>query len=227
MDLPSDVLRSIISICKISDIESLSLVNKLFLFLCCERNLWLVKFNDNNLEIIDDKINTVDQYVDEYKKISYATYTANCLVDMVRCDEYRIQNYNLRFSSYFSIDKLTKILNKDHTIFNFYKYDIEKNIEISIYIREKGTIHYKSHKIDEEDNIGTNIFTEDYDINFIISLIIKILYHYPLININDFNDLPLIISKNNIILYNQLFKVIPRRKKYWDGCYSKYEDLYF
>ena len=149
---------------------------------------------------------------------------------MIICDKYKIQFRICRFNLYFSIDNLTKILNKDHPIFIKIKDgdDIEKYIEISIHIREKRTIYYRSHKIDYEDDIGTNIFTENCDENFIMSLINKILYHYPLININDFNGLPLVIYEHNIILYNQFFKnLISSRKEYWDECYSKYEELYF
>jgi len=71
MDLPLDILRSIIFISRINEIKDLCLVNKSFYSLCCERNLWLEKFKEKDLEMINDKINMVGQYINEYKRVSY------------------------------------------------------------------------------------------------------------------------------------------------------------
>ena len=68
MDLPLDVLRLILSICEICDIKNIYFVTKSFHSLCIERNLWFEKFKEKGLTIINDKINTVSQYLEEYKK---------------------------------------------------------------------------------------------------------------------------------------------------------------
>ena len=223
MDLPLDILRYIVSICKIRDIVNLYLVDKSFCSLCHEKNLWLEKFKEKNLDIIDTKINSLSEYINEYKKVSYATYTSNCLVDMITCDKYQIQNYICCFT----LDNLEKILNIDHPIFIKIKENDDPKIYIKIIIRIRGeiTIRYRSHN---KDHSGFNILTENRDKNFTVSLISKILYNYPLIIINDFNNLPLVVSKYNLDEYNIWFKnVHPERKEYWDECYSKYEELYF
>jgi len=84
MNLPFDILRHIVLISRINEIKDLCLVNKSFYSLCCERNLWLEKFKEKNLLIIDnDKINNASQYINEYRKVSYSSYTANCLINMI------------------------------------------------------------------------------------------------------------------------------------------------
>jgi hypothetical protein len=234
MDLPSDIWKTIISISKIKYIKTICLISKAFYFLCIERNLWLDKFKEKNLKMINNKINTVSQYIGEYKELSHATYTANCLIDMITCDKYAIQWHFCSFNLGFSIDKLTKIVGDHfHTkIKDIVDIDKYKYIKISILV-ENRSIRYKLFKTDNKDDIGILIFTEDPDKDYIISLVNKILYHYPLLNlndINDFNGLPLKIPENDIVLYNQFYKCntsVRIRKEYWDRCYSKYEEQYF
>ena len=222
MELPSDVWRLILSICRIRDIKNLYLVTKVFNLLCCEKDLWSNKFKEKNLEIINDKVSTISQYIEEYRKVSYALYTTNCLINMIVCDKYEIQYSICRFNPYFSIDEILKTFN--HGILTKIKDSsgLKKDVKISMYMKQK-MIHYKIG-IDE---IPT-IFTENHDINSMISLISKILYHYQLININDFHDVPVLIRDNNIIEYYELYpNLLDKRKEYWNECYSKYEELYF
>ena len=160
--------------------------------------------------MINNEINTVGQYINEYRKILYAAYTVNCLIDMITHDKYQIQNYICCFT----LDNLQKILNVYHPIFIKIKENDDHNmyIKIIICIKEEITIRYRSHN--KEDHRGFNILTENRDKNFVKSLINKILYNYPSININDFNNLPLVVSKYNLNDYNMCFKNIhPERKE--------------
>ena len=231
MELPSDVWRLILLICRVRDITNLCSVDKFLYNLCCEKSLWYEKFEEKNLVIVNDKVTSISQYIDEYKKVSHASYTTNCLVNMIMCDKYDIQWRICRFGLYFVIDELTKILNKNHIVFIKIKDNLEKYIKISIKIRERGTIYYRLHDVNEDDrrtNSGVNILTETCDKNYTVSLINKILYNYPSINITDDNCIPLVVSKYNLDDYNMWFKNLhPERKEYWDECYSKYEELYF
>jgi len=132
------------------------------------------------------------------------------------------------------------ILIKNHPIFEKIKdsNNIKKYISISIEVGNKGNkgiIDYILHDTNDENDEygkGIKVLTENYDNkNIIMSLINKILYHYPLIKIYDINYNPMIISTNDF-LDNQFFNdydknIISRRKGYWDECYSKYNELYF
>lgn len=235
MDLPLDVLRSIILILRIDAIKNLGSIDKSFYFLCSERNLWLEKFKENNLVIINDKINTLSQYTDEYRKISYATYITNCLINMIEIKKFSIE-YNICWFRVL-INDLINILPKDHPVFvkikdnNYNKKYI--NISIAVAIEDGGVIGYTTYKNpDDENNEMIVILHEKYnDKNVIISLITKILYYHPSININDINHIPIVITKKTIFDNDNFGEygetIIDNRIKYWDECYSKYEELYF
>ena len=235
MDLPLDVLRSIALLLRIEAIKNLSSINKSFYSLCCERNLWFEKFKENNLIIINNKIITLRQYMDEYRKVSYATYITNCLINMIEIRGFSIDHHVLWFSPFFSFNDLVNILSKNHLIFDKIKDDdIRKYIAIDIIVGDKGIIGYDSYEQnndDNEDNERIEVLNEKYnDKNIIISLITKILYYHPSININDINYLPIVISKNiDLEKVETVFEqnIINKRKEYWDECYSKYENLYF
>jgi hypothetical protein len=98
-------------------------------------------------------------------------------------------------------------------------------------MREKISVLYSLYKTVDCNEDQIIPFTENYDnIDIIILLITKILYYYPLININDADGLPIIISENTnpyYTLHCNIQNIIDNRIKYWDGCYSKYEKLYF
>jgi hypothetical protein len=241
MDLPSDVLRLIVSLCKIREIENLCYVDKSFYSLCCEKNLWLEKFKEKNLEIINTEINTIYQYIDEYKKVSYAIYTTPQLVDFVMTTNYRLYQSRCFFDKLFLIDDLKNILVNDHPIFTKIceDKDIKEFIDINIVVSDIGSINYGY--CDSEFKNRIDLFTENYtNKEFMISLINKIFYHHPSIVITDVDCFPIIMSKNsfcggipifnnNIINNDIIFydHKIYSRRKYWDECYSKYKELYF
>ena len=230
--LPSDILRLIILISKINVIKIISSTNKYFYSLCCEKNLWLEKFNEKDLIIINDKIITVGEYLNEYRKISYATYTANCLINMIVCDKYEVTAGICCFNRYFSDNDLRKIFNKKHPIFTKLKDSNKKYVDMFLRIKEKSLICFDAYKtnneIDQNDeDIEIDIFSENYNNTRIISLISKILYYFPLTTMNDIGYSLLIISKNMKFDTNYENRFINRRKEYWDQCYPKYEELYF
>ena len=231
MDLPLDILRLILLLSRINDIKSLRLVDKTFNSLCSEKILWLSKFKEKDLTIINNNLNTFSQYLNEYKKVSFATYTTNCLYDMIRCDKFDIMWDICAFDLYFSIDELTEILVKNHDVFIKITDNIKKYIRISMKIRKKVIIRYRlydTNKDDKKTNFGTNIHADIHDKHYTILLINKILYNYPAINIIDDHGIPLVFSKYNLEDYNIWYRSIhPERKVYWDECYTKYEELYF
>ena len=81
--LPLDVWRLIILQLRINHIKNLFLVTRSFHLLCSEKDLWLNKFKEKGLDIINNNIKNIKQYLDEYKKISYALHISTNLVDMV------------------------------------------------------------------------------------------------------------------------------------------------
>ena len=235
MDLPSDVSRSILLICKISDIKNICLITKSFYSLCLERNLWLDKFKEKNLEMINDEINTVSQYLEEYKKVSYATYTINRLVNMVEINYQKSGcSYDqvCRFNQSFISKDFMNILKENHPFLIKIKgcKNIKKYLGIFITIDEKGSIDYHFH---EKNYVEDFVLSQgsQHDKNTIILFITRILYYYPLIEIFDVDNFPLIISKNSLSYNNtssSYYKSkIDNRKKYWDKCYDEYEKLYF
>ena len=232
MELPSDVWRLILFISKIQDIKNLCLVDNSFYILCCKRDLWKEKFKEKNMEMINNDIKSASQYIDEYRKVSYALYTTNCLINMIKTKKYDI-NYNiLYFSPLFIIDDFIKIFIKDYIFFNeIEKYkDIRKYLFITIGITEKISVLYNLYKTDIINEEEVVSFIENYDnINAIVMLITKILYYYPLTNITDVDHLPIIFSDNtnSQTLHRHVKNIIDSRIKYWDECYSKYEELYF
>jgi len=241
MDLPLDILRSIILLLRINDIENLCLVDKTFNNLCNEKSLWLEKFKEKDLTIINDNINTFSQYLDEYKKVSYATYTTDCLLNInVNDTNDWFYNQIIRFEPNFLFDDLKNILDKSHPILMMEQDNTKKYANIEIEIGTKRSIRYRSCEKDINYFVQNNrvfyhynpLLSIEYydDENFIISLINKTLYHYPSIVIKD-NNYPL-VTKDTIlnpeIIYDIHDKlIIGRRQKYWDECYSKYEELYF
>lgn len=226
----------------VNSIRSLCCVHKSFYNLCSEKNLWISKFREKKLDIIDVKIDSLSEYISEYKKLSVAIYKTNCLINMVKEYDYSISNHILWFPPQLSIDNM--ILIKDDPIFNTIKdncnvKNIENYISINIEVGNNGKIDYFVHDTNNKylyEFNETKILAENYNnIKFIITLISKILYYHPLIEICDINYCALIIHTDDD-LYNYLNcsyyddydkKMIIKRKEYWDKCYSKYEKLYF
>ena len=234
MDLPLDIKRSIILLLRINNIKNLSFVDKSFYSLCCEKNLWLDKFEENNLVIIDDDINTLNQYINEYKKVSYATYTSNYLINMIISKQCSRHTGICLFNKYFSDHYLKKLFKDNHPIFTKIKDIGKKYVDIFFRIKnlEKLSVNFDGHITNDDDNqndedIEIDIFNENCDKKCIILLITKILYYYPLITINDINYSLLVISKNEKLDINDEQNIINKRKEYWEECYSKYEDIYF
>ncbi len=241
MELPLDILREIILILRVNDIKSLCCVHESFYNLCGEKNLWLTKFKEKDLDIINMKINSLSEYICEYRKVSYATYKTLKIINMVKRRDCAVPNYVLWIPPQFLIDDI--VLIKDDPIFNASKnINLENYISIDIEIGDKGKVDYylydtnNRHPHEYNDKNGIKILTENYDNKkFVISLINKILYYYPLIEICDINYSAVIIHSDNHLYYslscsyydNYDRKIITIRKEYWDECYSKYEELYF
>lgn len=246
LELPSDVWRLIILICKIQDITNLCSVDKFFCSLCLEKNLWLQKFKQKNLIMINNKIDNVGQYVDEYRKVSYASYIANCLFDLVKFEKQQFENlyrsfYDRCWIYPFDITYLPKILDKN--IFDLIKIEgnghnkifmrLEiKNKQIKYYTCEKYYENFISDTI-SRNNMNYPILVNDYDCkNILISIITKVLYYIPFSKITDAYQLTRIFNNQHILDWNSGASTIKGtltgdRIKYWDECCSKYDELYF
>ncbi len=247
LELPSDVWRLIILQLRINHITNLGLVAKSFCSLCNEKNLWLEKFKQKNLTIINNKIDTVGQYVDEYRKVSYASYIANCLFDLIQLEEQQFKDlyksfYDRCWIYPFDIKYLPKILDKNILDLIKIKNNDHNKVFIRLEIKNKGQIKYYTCEKYYENftsdtyggyNMNYPILVNDYDCkNIIISLITKILYYMPSIKITDEYKLARIFSTYHIHDWNSGASTIKdtligSRIKYWDECYSKYEELYF
>jgi len=227
MDLPLDILRLVLLNSKINDVKSLYLVDKTFNSLCCEKSLWLEKFKEKELVMIDDKINTFSQYLDEYKKVSYALYTASCLIKYIINAKYRLYK-NMCFFDRISYNNLDNILMSNHPVFTEIKENdnSKEYINISIEIGNEGKIYYGSHN--DDNHKFDRQYTEKYnDIIHIPSLISKILYYHPALDIHDVDCNPIIILENSEIELDWNRHKLYERIKYWEKCYYKYEELYF
>ena len=139
MDLPLDILRFITLFCKVSDLEKLCLVDKSFNVLCNERSLWLQKFEEKNIEIIDDKIN---KFI-EYKKVSYASYIANCLFDLIEAENKHFKRddqtiHRICWVSLPSKNFLSMILNKNPFVSEYE----DEHVYIDLVIRNEGRNKY-------------------------------------------------------------------------------------
>ncbi len=216
--MPFDILRSIIIVSKIISIKFLSSTSKFFYSLCCEKNLWLEKFKEKDLVIIDNDIKSVGQYLNEYRKISYARYTANCLADMIMSNKYDIYKSKCIFVGIHN--HIKDILSDNDHILTKIKQanNIEKYATMFIVIGEKGTI-----TLDNSYDIDIDIITENYyDKKFVISLICKIFYYCPLmiiflivlrkqlrveknIGMNVILNIKNFIFKNDLILKNNKY----------------------
>ena len=232
MNIPLDISRLILLLSRINDIKSLYFVDKLHNNLCHERELWIAKFKENNLNVINLQINSLHEYVSEYNKLSRATYNTNCLINMIKTHHYSIA-YDIIWVPQLLIDDI--ILIKDHPTFVNIKEipcDIKRYISIDIRFGNESVIDYHLHDTPDEYNEGTKILIEKYNnVNLLLPLITKILYHYPSVKIHDVNFCPIIVLTDDY-LDSEFFdnydkKTIGRRKEYWDECYSKYKELYF
>ena len=242
--LPLDVWRSIVSISKIYEITNISSISKSFHSLCLEKCLWLNKFKYKNLEMINDNIITVNQYIEEYKKVSYASYIANCLFDLVQVEERQFKElyksfYDICWIYPFDIKYLSKILEKDTFNLIKIKANDHNKVFVRLEIKSKGQIKYYSCEKYYEDFISDTYFgnhailVDDYDCkNTLISLITKILYYIPSITITDAYQLCRIFRPIHIMDWNSGASsikdtIVGSRIEYWDKCYSKYEEHYY
>ena len=88
-----------------------------------------VKFKEKELTIINYEINSFSQYLNEYKKVSYASYTASCLVKYVINTKYRLYK-NMFFFDRISYNNPDNILMSNHPGFT----EIKENDNSKEYI---------------------------------------------------------------------------------------------
>jgi hypothetical protein len=229
MDLCEDIWRSILLKLKVNDIINISLVNKSLHTLTSEKILWSCKFEEQNLQIINnEEINNIQQYISEYKKVSYASYKTTCLTNMMIQSATGISAIWLEKD--FTIDD---ILLLNCNIFDNAKNIIKNSrnyVNLTIGLEGEQSINFHIHN--KENHRLVFYVTEQHEVIFIHSLLNKIFYHFPSIQITDNGDRPIVVSTSyDYICYEDFdsdtINIICKRKEYWDKCYSKYESLYF
>jgi hypothetical protein len=232
----NDVYRLIILSSSVLEFPKLSSVNKYFNVICNDKNTWSTIFNNKGLLILDDNdnINTIKQYIEEYQKMSYASYTANGLYTMM--DIFKCSNHSLDKMCGVQFTNLTYI----HKILKMDIYERLPNFKyfnINIVMGNNGKIYYYTKIaglmfLDEMFRWGQDAFggiEEIYDDkSTVISLITKILYYYPNINILDSNYRRLVIKdEEKTIMEQSSYETMNKRKNYWIAYHEKYHDNYY
>jgi hypothetical protein len=128
-----DIYKIIISFSSVSMMKSLSLVNKSFYDICFDKHMWSNIFKDKNLEIWNNDIKNVYDYVKEYDKMSYAKQTSKEFY-------YTYKNSHSHFDdrvifSGENIDMYYNLRKREINIFPDYVkdyYDILDNINLKI-----------------------------------------------------------------------------------------------
>lgn len=174
------------------------------------------------MELID-QVCTFPQYIYEYKKVSYATFTAHKLIHYIISTQ-NVQD-NLNVGSWIYINKANI-----HDVYNFWPSNAR-----NIIIRINKTIRIC---YDIRDTLGFRSFTYECDYEELIFILSKIIYYNPFVIMEN-------IQRNNWLPenygYKQVHKVIQAPSmltnikkvlfdsnsvKYWNQCIDEYHQLY-
>lgn len=243
MDLPLDIWRLIMLNSKINDIKNICLLDKTFNSLCNEKSLWVEKFKEKDLMIINTNLNTFSQYLDEYKKVSYARYIAISLFELVKIEEEKYNMSKLYHSNSwiypFDIKYLSVILEPNILSSIKFKRENDDKVFINLEIKDGGCIRYYTCEKYYDDLFfcayyghDEVLITNNNSKNILISFLTKLLYHVPELLIFDTQQYKRIFTKDQIINWNNNASTINEgivysRINYWKECYSKHKELYF
>ena len=210
MEINLDIYRLIIWMSPMIKIKYLALVDKNFYQICLDKNLQIKIFQDKNLPIIDNNINTVGGYYKEYKKVSYATHLTVYLLEIDKRDIafnsifFKIKKYD-EISQIFPSEKFEPTIQKISLSVNLEKFEIYKMI----------------------DNESSYLLF-NYSKSVVFDLFLKIFYYYPTIFVSDTNY-------NSVIIFNvDFYKIenfdrtkIENRYNYWTKSLESYHSKYF
>ena len=214
MELNKDLFKLIILISKKSEIESLCLVSKSFYEYCYDKIIWEKLFTNDNLTILNNNINSIAEYIQEYKKVSYATYITNCLFDMIKYNgKLKINKIDTCCILLNNKINLSKILPERFIKDKPLKYD---KVELFIDLWNGGVI---GCEYSLNDNIiYYNDIILDYELK---EFIVNLLYWIPNINMIDLNNKPFMYIKNEKRFL--CFTTIERNRfDYWNDCMKIY-----
>jgi hypothetical protein len=201
--------------------------------------MWLKIFKDKNLEIWNNDIKNVNDYIKEYNTMSYAKHTCNNLFQADECYFHQFQiilkdkdinmnhDINIRMLDIFPVI-VNDANNVQNISFTFRFEHNKKEFLMNLLFRETthNTIFYKNYVTPE------NLYI----------ILLKLLYYYHNLNITDSRGNPIIMDKRAENFYNEYYKgfcenkedgddenndVIISRKLYWDECYKSYQETYF
>jgi hypothetical protein len=226
----NDINRLVALSSNITDFITLSLLNKSFNKICNDKIILLSKFSDKDLFMLNNNIVTIKQYVDEYKKISYATHTATCLYDMI--NKHKLLLFNIIYGhqydcniEFLDVTFISKII--PPSVYRSFLYYKLPNLKLYMDIKDDGRIGYVSFTEGRGQFLSSHINNNKDDI---ILLLIKILYYYPNNNFKDHNNTELIIRKNYMFDFftSKSYQFcMNARKEYWKECDEKYYKYYF
>jgi hypothetical protein len=226
MNLLLDIWRSILLKLKVNDIINISLVNKAFHSLSSEKVLWLFKFEEKNLQMINNEVINIKQYLNEYKKVSYASYIANCLFDLIIIErkKYKEANYENLWIYPFDIKYLLNIL-EGNSLELFERINADK-VFIFIEIKDECLLKYFVYRTKKP------VLKQNLDHKDTLILLTKIIYNESNIKVFDMYEFQRIFRSDQILNWKCNARSIKNttvgdRIEYWGKCYSKYESLYF
>lgn len=215
----NDIYGLIISSSDICNLTNLSSVNTNFHKMCVA----LIKdtFREKELTIINNNIVTYNDFLDEYKKVSLATYNTTCIINLIKIE--CKTNHKNTCSRVSGIDFNNNIFLPfifSPTVLNKININSTNKIHITMLMDWENSMKNIRYFV---DNI---LITKEKCIHS--EMINKIFYYYPNILITDVDYHQFIIHKNGKMIgeqYNELR--INNRKLYWEECHDKYESLYF
>jgi hypothetical protein len=232
--LNEDIYKVIISISSISMMKSLSLVSKLFYNICSDNSIWLKIFKTKKLWIWNNNINNVNNYIDEYNKVSYIVHTCDSLFG--RYEFLSTQKRIIIKNTDENIDINKDINDKKLNIFPQY-IENDENVKILEFcfsrnhetncVNIKFRLKYQNYIYNHMKHQNQITYAELYLILF------RLYYNYQSIEILDVNNYPFVVHQKYYDSFMEYYRdydgqdIVIDRKIYWDECYRLYAKKYY
>lgn len=231
-----DIYLEIIQYCHdINTIINLILVSKQINTLCLNKKVWTKVFECKQLEI--PIVHDHKYYIHQYKRASYATFTANKLVNYITSTEI-MDNRNT--GAYIYINEYQLPIHISKLIFNllppefnrltcYYKQDQKRVLIFRV-------TDHPSICFDLCDTFKKYHHNYQCDMNTIIHILTKIIYYDPYVlieNVNRKSWLPDFYAYDKIFLkqpslYNNILYMFSNNYwRYWSNSMEEYIQQYF
>jgi hypothetical protein len=229
--LNEDIYKIIILMSSISMVKSLSLASKMFYNICNNNNMLLKIFEYKHLEIVNNDVTTINNYIEEYNKISYAKHLCDGLFGSHEFPEAEFHiilknTYkNLRRNKDINVIKLNIIPKSIHEdddwiqqLKFFFGFNPKTgNLRIRFWLESS---MYRGFECESEISYEK-----------LYMALLKLLYYYPNINILDHNKYPFIIRPKYYDRLMDLYRgydqnIITERHLYWNEYNKLYENKY-